>query len=61
MIVWRTTWLLLRFNLEHMCGLLFSVQLLQGGELARARVDADGTVLFQDGVSKQREQRKVIV
>lgn len=43
-----------------MCGLQFSVQLPQGGELARDRVDADGTVFVQDGVSEPREQRKVI-
>lgn len=60
MIVWRTAWLLLRFNLEHMCGLQLSVQLPQGGELARDRVDADGTVFVQDGVSEQREQREVV-
>lgn len=37
-----------------MCGLQFSVQLPQGGELACDRVDADGTVLVQDGVSEEK-------
>lgn len=59
MIAWRTTWLLLCLNLEHMCGLQFPVQAPHGGELARDRVDADGTVLVQDGVSKGGGQGEV--
>lgn len=53
--VWRTTWLLLCLNLKHVCGLQFSVQSPQGGQLTCEWVDNDGTVLVQYRIPEQRE------
>lgn len=54
--VWHTTWLLLRLNLKHVCGLILSVQISQSVQLTCESVDTDRTVRLHDGEPKQRDQ-----